>query len=186
MAGGTEFSEQKFKELFLYLAAQSRSDQGYAATKLNKLLYFCDFEAFRLLGHAITGATYQKFKWGPAAREFLPMQDDLLQWEAAQVLRRKRGRYEQKVTVALWEPNMSIFSGPEIEIIDAVITELRPFDAKGSSDYAHEKSAGWNLVNEGEPIPYDTAFISTDPVPPEDLEQARQYVRDRGWITVRP
>jgi hypothetical protein len=63
MAGGAEFNLQKFKELILYFADQSREDPGFAQTKLNKLLYSCDFEAFRRLGHSNTDATYQKLEW---------------------------------------------------------------------------------------------------------------------------
>ena len=40
--------------------------------KLNKLLYRADFEAFRLLGHPITGETYEKQEFGPVARSTHP------------------------------------------------------------------------------------------------------------------
>src|SRR5262245_55681451 len=53
MAGRTEFSSKKFKELVLYLALQSRADKQFGMVKLNKLLYLCDFEAYRVLGHSI-------------------------------------------------------------------------------------------------------------------------------------
>ena len=77
MAGHAGFDSQKFKQLILYLAERSGDDPGFAATKLNKLMYFCDFEAYRQLGRSITGARYQKLPWGPAAVEFLPLQDEL-------------------------------------------------------------------------------------------------------------
>jgi len=74
----------------LYLARQSSEDPGFGAVKLNKLLFFADFEAFRLLGSSITGATYEKEEYGPVAREFLPMQDELLRWDYAKIERRDR------------------------------------------------------------------------------------------------
>jgi len=161
-----EFNALKFKELVLYLAERSGADPGFASTKLNKLLFFCDFEAYRLLGHPITGATYQKLKWGPAAREFLPMQDELLWWEDARVERRERGPYTQLVTIALRSADPEIFPADEREIIDRVIEALQPLDARGASELSHEHSAGWNLMAEGEPIPYESALISTQR-PPE-------------------
>jgi hypothetical protein len=186
MAGGQEFNPQKFKELLLYLARESRRDQGFGMVKLNKLLYACDFEAYRKLGRSITGATYQKLKFGPAAREFLPMQDELLQLEAAQVLRRTRGKYEQKVTIALWEPNLDVFITSELEVVKETLARMADLGGKDASDWSHKESAGWNLVEEGETIPYGTAFISTEPVPDEDVARARELALKRDWVSIRP
>lgn len=167
MAGGTEFNRQKFKELILYLADQSGDDPGFAMTKLNKLLYFCDFEAFRKLGHSITGARYQKLEWGPAAREFVPLHEELLKDQWARIERRRRGEYEQRVTVSTGA-DPSVFSEDELAVIADVIAELRPFDATGASEASHEQSPGWNAADEFELIPYETARISTQR-PPEKV-----------------
>jgi hypothetical protein len=45
MAGAIEFDGQKFKELILYLSDRSGDDADFGSTKLNKLLFFCDFRA---------------------------------------------------------------------------------------------------------------------------------------------
>lgn len=156
-----EFNALKFKELVLYLAERSKTDPGFASTKLNKLLFYCDFEAYRVLGHPITGASYEKLQWGPAAREFLPMQDELLWWDDAAIEHRERGPYTQVVTIALREPDMEIFSIEEREVIDEILAALRPLDARGVSELSHEHSAGWNLTPEGQLIPYESALIST-------------------------
>jgi hypothetical protein len=183
MAGERAFNNQKFKQLILYLAQRSGEDPGFAATKLNKLMYFCDFEAYRQLGHSITGARYQKLPWGPAAVEFLPLQDELFREELARLEVRDRGGYTQRVTVPLSPSDEGVFLPGELAIMEAVMEELRPYDATGSSEYSHERSAGWNLVGEGDVIPYATALVSTDPIPQEDLDRARDYVRARGWVT---
>src|SRR3954469_19633300 len=74
-----EFQRRKFKELMLYFS-QRGLDDGLVigSTKLNKLLFFADFRAFSEIGQPITGARYQKLEWGPAARELLPIRDELL------------------------------------------------------------------------------------------------------------
>lgn len=182
MAGGKDFNGQKFKELILYLAESSGKDPGFAATKLNKLLYFIDFEAYRRLGRSITGARYQKLPWGPAAVEFLPMQDELFRDELARIELRERGGYQQRVTIPLSSSDRSVFLSEEIAIIEDVVEELRQYDATGSSEYSHEHSAGWQVVEEGGLIPYRTALISTKSIPEEDLDRAREYVRARGWV----
>lgn len=177
MAGGTELNGQKFKELILYLADRSGDDPGFAATKLNKLMFFCDFEAYRRLGHSITGATYQKLEWGPAAREFLPLHEELLRDQWARIERRQRGRFWQRVTVSTGA-DPGVFEPAELEVIDDVVAELRPFDATGSSDYAHERSPGWNVMNEFESIPYETGLISTERPDERVFEYMRKLDRE--------
>lgn len=161
MAGGVDFDSGKFKELILHLADQSGDDPGFAMTKLNKLLYFCDFEAFRRLGHSITGARYQKLDWGPAAREFVPLHEELLKDQWAYIERRRRGEYEQRVTVSAGA-DTSVFSEDELAIVADVIAELRTLGATGASELSHELSPGWNAADEFELIPYETARISTE------------------------
>src|SRR5919109_351200 len=66
VSSGREYSEGRLKELVLYLACASETaDPGFGMVKLNKLLYRADFEAFRRLGHSLTGETYQKQAYGP-------------------------------------------------------------------------------------------------------------------------
>jgi hypothetical protein len=166
VAGGREFDGPKFKELILYLADQSGEDEGFGATKLNKLLYFADFEAYRRLGTSITGATYQKLPWGPAAWEFVPLHGELLKDQWAHVERRERGGYEQHVTKSTGA-DTSFFSPEELGVVNDVLDQLRPLDATGSSEYAHQKSAGWNIVPLGQVIPYGTSIICTDPIDDE-------------------
>jgi hypothetical protein len=186
VSGGVDFNPRKFKELILYLAERSGDDPGFAATKLNKLMYFCDFEAYRQLGHSITGARYQKLEWGPAAIEFLPLQDDLLREQLARVEYRERGGHAQRVTVPLAPADESAFLPQEIEVIKSVIQRLRPFDASGSSEYSHRESVGWNAVAEHEVIPYSTAIFSMRPVPAEDVERARRLAAEEDWAAIRP
>jgi Antitoxin SocA-like, Panacea domain len=172
VAGGTEFNRTKFKELILHLADQSKDDPGFAMTKLNKLLFFCDFEAFRRLGRSITGAEYQKLEWGPAAKQFLPLHEELLKDHWAHIERRRRGDYEQKVTVSTGA-DTSVFDDDELAVVADVVARLRPFDATGSSELSHRESPGWNAAEFFEVIPYETARISTERPP----ESAFNYFR---------
>ena len=67
--------DEKFKELVLYIARKSECDPRFGATKLNKLLFFSDFLAFKRLGSPITGQTYFKLDHGPAPRRMLPLKE---------------------------------------------------------------------------------------------------------------
>jgi hypothetical protein len=189
MAGGIEFNRGKFKELVLYLSqvSEREGDEGFGMVKLNKLLYHADFEAYRLLGRSITGATYERQEWGPVARHLPIILDELaaagrMHWEFI-----PRGEHVRKVpTVEADEtatPDTTMFSDDERRVIEDTLRALATYGGKAASDWSHEKSAGWNAVKEdGREITYETAFVSTDPIPPEDLERASHYVRERGWV----
>jgi hypothetical protein len=177
---------QRFKELVLYIVALSADDDAFGAVKLNKLLFYCDFTAYRELGHALTGAHYQKLPWGPAAIEFLPLQDELLRDGLARVETRDRGGHEQRVTVALQPPELRVFTPDELALVERVVGEMRSQDARSISDLSHAQSAGWQLVDEGQVIPYDTAFISTRRPSPAILEHANALAAERGWAHVQP
>ena len=73
-----EYDKSKMRELILYIARAQADDPTFGRVKLAKLLYFADNEAFVRLERPITGATYQKLPEGPAAREFVPLRDEML------------------------------------------------------------------------------------------------------------
>src|SRR5437588_9769045 len=120
MAGRREFDGAKFKELVLLLAEESaaRGDEGFGIVKLNKLLYRADFEAFRLLGQSITGATYERQDYGPVARELPLALDELAQsgyliWQHIPA-----GPYTRDVPTATEPPDKSILSEDEWRLLD--------------------------------------------------------------------
>lgn len=183
MAGGREFDRSRFKELVLLLVDRSEGDPRKSRVKLNKLLYYSDFEAFRLLGRSITGARYVKGEHGPMAAELPIAEEELgrsgyLEWRLEPA-----GPYEQKVPVAKEPADTARFSEAELKIIDAALAELALHGGKGAREWSHEQSAGWNVAREyGDDIDYGSTFISTAPIPEADLARARQFVREEGWV----
>src|SRR5690348_13615566 len=57
--------DTKLRELILYVCLRSEGDQWFGKTKLNKLLYFIDTEAFKQTGKTISGQAYIKKQFGP-------------------------------------------------------------------------------------------------------------------------
>jgi hypothetical protein len=193
MAGRIDFNRGKLKELVLHFAQVSHreGDEGFGLVKLNKLLYRADFEAFRLLGRSITGETYEKQAFGPVARTLPIVLDELaaagrLQWESI-----PRGRHIRRVPVVAEGPeaqaDMSLFTTEEKRVLEKTLTELATYGGRAVSEWSHESSAGWNLAAEhGDVIDYDTAFVSTDPIPAKDLRRAQQFLRDEGLVSNGP
>ena len=110
----------------------------------------------------------------------LPMQTELLRQEEVKY-REKPVDDLNDVLVPISQPNMTIFSDAEREIIDRIFEELRPYNATAVSDYSHLRSAGWNVREDREDIPYESAFVSTDPAPAEAIELGRQLAAQYGW-----
>ena len=69
---------EKIKEAILYVSKLSKGDPRFGAIKLNKILYYADFRAYRELGNSISNATYQHLNEGPAPRELLPAIEELI------------------------------------------------------------------------------------------------------------
>lgn len=162
------FDRSKFRELVLYIAQESEDDPRFGATKLNKILYFSDFEAFGILGEPITGATYQRLERGPAPREILPVLRELDGEGAVDRLERRYFNLRQKRIVARQAPDLSLFDEREIEIVDNVIAELRYLNASQVSVLSHLE-IGWQLASEHESIPYAAAYISDRKPTPREL-----------------
>jgi antitoxin SocA-like protein len=185
--GEFEFSQRRFKDLLLYVSAKLGGDPTFGETKLNKVLFFSDFEAFRLRGRSITGAEYQKNKYGPTARLYTVMRDELIRWDQLRVERRLVVDHVQDVPRPHnIDPNLEQFDEEEVALVDRFIEEMRRYTNKQVSDLSHERSAGWNAVEMGETIPYASAFISTEPLTEREMDRALQRSRDEGWASIRP
>lgn len=184
-----DLNRGKFKEMVLFFAERSaeRGDSGFGMVKLNKLLYRADFEAFRKLGHSITGETYERQDFGPVARSLPIVLDELgasgrLRWDTIST-----DRYTQYVPKVPSDeqarPDKTVFTKAELAVMDEAVLELAGLGGKAASNWSHDESAGWNVAAEnGVAIEYSTAIISTKSIPPEDLKRASEFVRDRGWV----
>jgi hypothetical protein len=175
-----DFQSRKFKELMLYFSKRGQ-EEGLVigSTKLNKLMFFADFRAFEQTGVPITGARYQKLEWGPAARELLPMRNELLRDEEARLV--QEGKADVLVPASGGDVRRSVLSDTDRRIADEIFEELRPYNAIAASDYSHLKSAGWNVVELHEDIPYESAFVITDPPPAEAIALGRELASKYGW-----
>jgi hypothetical protein len=176
VAGRTEFNSGKFSELVLLLAELSAADPLMSRVKLNKLLYRSDFEAFRLLGRSITGATYIRGEHGPMAAELPRAEDDLgrrglLSWKQIPA-----GPYVQKVPIANEDADRSLFQQEELSIVNTAIKELEEHGGSGASKWSHEESAGWRLNKDGAEISYESGLIDVTPLDPRRAQLLRDYV----------
>lgn len=178
-----EFSAARFRDLVLHVAKECEADPTFGATKLNNILFYVDFYAYRRTGKPITGATYQKLPEGPAPREMLRQRATLVEDGVARLVARPyfNGVQHRLVVTAGNEidPDKA-FSDEEREIIGEVIKFFEGKTAREASDFSHTHR-GWMLAEYGEDIPYGTAWLSDDYLDQDErafgLELAKKHDR---------
>ena len=169
--------EDKLGELILYVSQKCATDPKFGAIKLNKILYLSDFMAFGNWGEPITGVEYQHLRNGPAPKRLLPVREQLQRDGklVIQPLPLKSGKVQIR-TVNVAEPNLKLFSGREIALVDSIIEELWNLDAEESSELSH-RFVGWKMTKEGEPIPYGSIFISDEPLSTAEIQRGQELAR---------
>lgn len=176
----------KFEELILLVARECREDPRCGATKLNKILFYSDFLAYEELGRSISGEAYRKLERGPAPRRILPVVEDMLSAGWCTWAERDWFGLPLRKLQPLREPDLSLFSADELEVVRRVVRDLWELNATEVSDLSH-RFAGWQAAAPGEEIPYETVFVDeprrlTD----EEVEWAQEAIREHLGAADRP
>ena len=173
--GSPKESAKLLGELMLYIAQQSEDDAFFGAVKLNKILWYSDFEAFGHLGEPITGSEYQPISLGPAPVQLLPVRRSLVLDGHARVEEVEIAGRQQNRLVALRDPNLFLFTVDQIKIVDGVIDRLRLMSGTQTSELSHGRA--WRAAKEThELIPYEAAFLSDEDLTEEDRAWAQRAV----------
>jgi Protein of unknown function (DUF4065) len=173
------FDERKFSELVIYIAQKSKGDPRFGAVKLNKILYFSDFASYRLCGASITGATYQHLPEGPAPTALLPIRKKLLENDRIEVVAQPYyGGVQQRINVLI-PPDERVFTVEELRIVDEVIEWLWNKNGREVSDLSH-KEPGWLLTKDGQPVPYRSAWLSSEPLTEEQIALGKKVAQRHG------
>ena len=176
-----EFDKARFKELIVLISELCAKDPTYGSVKLNKILYFADFMAYRELGKPITGATYFKLQEGPAPRESLSARRELVREGRLVIeLRPYFQGVEKRPVVSGSGSKRTLFADDEVQIVESIVDYFHGKSARDVSEISH-REPGWILAEDREDIPYETAWLSQDPVDQADealaLQMAEKYFK---------
>jgi hypothetical protein len=176
----TRTPQDKLKNLILLVTEKCTGyrDRHYASTKLNKLLFFSDFLAYRELGRAITGLDYQRLQNGPAPVCMKPILEEMEQRDKSLGWKREwrfflSREYEYRIPVAYKDPDLSLFSNEEVELVDRVVREHLHESAAEISNRAYEEF-GLRDFKILQKIPYGLALIGKGELSQEDIDYAIQ------------
>ena len=182
---------RKYKELILLISKLAAPDPNFGSTHLNKLLFFSDFIAYLKFGHPISGETYIRENHGPVPKGvragFKSPVNELIREKRLRRDAEKVDGGPKRMTryrpVALDEPDLSLFSSDELELVNQVVSSFFGWRAGKLSKYTHEFPL-WTSVAINETIPYETAFISPDQrLNEEQTKRVQEWARKRGWLT---
>lgn len=175
----------KLKALVHYICFRAPNPKKFGATKLNKILLYSDMEAYLTLGQPITGETYVKQQYGPVPKHILTVLEEL-EREQAIVISEATGynvsagqSYAQRQFFPILRPNLSVFSGEEISLVDAVVETICDHHTAASiSEASHDVI--WESAEIGEEIPYYTVYSHLlGEITPKDVDWAKGRIASR-------
>lgn len=136
----------KVKNLLVYFSTYIKS---LYKVKLMKLLWFADAEAFKELGHSLTGLVYRHMPLGavPIAH------NEIMALSSINVEEEVHGNY----TAYRITPNVTVpiqnFSIEELGILQRIVEKFGDFSTKDIVEYMHEERA-YRETEENEIIPF--------------------------------
>lgn len=140
-SGFKEYDLEKLKNMILYLVKRLGS---VLETKLNKLLWYCDFLNFKETSVSITGTQYIRFPYGPVPDNYERiigiMQPELLDKDEIP-FNTKEGLVLGKQFTALVEPDESIFSEQEIKVMNFIADTFRNDTSTSIINKSHQETA---------------------------------------------
>lgn len=165
--------DEKLGELLLLVAQQLADEPAAGSMKVNKILFFAEFTHVRKTGRPITGVEYQRLPNGPAPRPLRRVRRALIERGDATLREESYFGYTQHRIVALRPVRRELFASDEIESIEEVLAAYKSWDGASLSAISHQEPA-WDRFEDGETIPYQAAFLSSDPPGPGALDHARK------------
>lgn len=165
-----KINKDKYKNAILFFAS---TVPNVGRVKLNKLLYFSDFDHFEKYGESVTGETYQNDKLGPVPTHIEQMIGEMEAKEEAEVVAEAVIDFVRYHLVPRIHYNPSIFKPSEMEILATISEKWGHHTAKELVIASHGE-APWLATRDGETIPYALAHYRGKFEEPSYDEEPRQ------------
>lgn len=154
--GFRAFNLLKTKHLILYFAEIL---QPYK-TKLNKLMFYSDFNHFRSYAQSITGLKYVAIPYGPVPNHYEYLFEGLVE---EGIIEKKytvnlHGEVEQILPTGKIQFDASLFSASEIESIKCIAEKFKEKSAAEITESSHQEPAWIENIAKRRIIPFHYAF----------------------------
>ncbi len=149
---------EKYKQVILYLCAKLGKEVK-GKKKLAKLLYFVDFDFFEKNQKYFTGDKYKALPMGPFPVSMETITKEMVKEKMLDVksVDERNGYIPTEVYACLRDPDTSVFSKEEKEILDRVIQRYGHLNGKQLEDLTHAEAPYIGTEPKKE-ISYELAF----------------------------
>lgn len=143
----------KLKNILLYFI---KNCDGVFNTKMNKLLFFTDFLAYKTYGCGISGLAYKAIQFGPVPVRWdrvYSMMDDI----TPEIVEFGSNNCGTRLCSDL-SPDYTCFSNEEIQILDRVLKKFKDTSSTDISKLSHQEDIWIKYYATNEMIDYREAF----------------------------
>ena len=151
------FDLEKFKAMIHYIISKCENNDNLGRVVLYKLLYFSDFDNYEKYEKSISGETYIRKTRGPIPSHFFEAIDELINEGKIDESQKSVINYLKYNYTSLMEPDISLLTSKEIDVINNTINRISHFYSEEISQYSHG-DIPWRLANEGEALNYEAVF----------------------------
>ena len=151
--GYAQQSIDKLKNILLYFIEKSG---GVFFTKMNKLLFYADFVAYRQTGKGITGLAYKAIQHGPVPVRWdriYSFYDEINQ----EIVQFSDGWAGTKLVSKL-SPDMTEFDEDELKVLEFVCERFKSETPTQISETSHQEEVWKRNIDSDQLINYEMAF----------------------------
>lgn len=178
LAGG----QNRLRQMVLYVSKKCANAERFGLIKLNKILWKSDFTSYAEREVPISGRRYQREKFGPIPKDMKPLHRDMAQKGQISV---EHIYFDENIvehrTIPLIDPDLTMFTEADIAYIDRSVRYYWDMTGMETSDDSH--GVAWKTRANGEAIPYEAAFLSDEPVRPNQLRRLQVLALKEGWTS---
>ena len=151
--GYAQISIDRLKNILLFFISKGN---GVFFTKMNKLLFYADFMAYRVTGKSVSGLAYKAIAHGPVPVRWdriYSFYDEIDQ----EIVQFSDGREGTKLVSKL-SPDMAEFSDDELKILEYVSQRFKNESPTQISETSHQEEAWKQYLNSDRLISFEMAF----------------------------
>ncbi len=177
-----DFDRQRFDELVLFIAHETRNDPRFGRTKLAKVLYYSDFDVYRSTEQALTGAKYVHKPFGPFPKPLDGAEMRLAGAQRVQLAHTVDEGEEKRIIPLDLSHADALFEPWQLELVRSWIRKISKDSTTKVSNDSHDLPS-WRLTEEEAEIPYAMALLPQERPSPQEAKEAEDLARERGWLT---
>jgi hypothetical protein len=170
---------RRLREAIIYVVKRCHNAEHFGKIKLNKILWRADFTAFLERGKPVTGTQYLRLQYGPAPLWSGIMLGDMQAAGLIELEPRRVIDYDEMRPVLRRDVPIRFLSESDLAYLDKAIEHYWNMTGRETSDDSH--GVAWRTRDDGDPIPYESAYLSNRPLSEKMKNILSEKGRVLGW-----